>query len=217
MVRLTAQISSAQPYYYAFFLVGWKIRRAVSFHTRKHGVWLWFSIALFVLAVLGGGVSYFQEHALQKLKGSLGTLNKAQSLAGRNLQAPSSNESNIKAFEVLLPPHEDIPDLVRSVLQIAEDEGLTIERGDYQSEMDQQGRFSRYKMNLPVKGPSSSIHSFMRKALVNHKNITLDSLQFKREVVGSEIIEAKIQWIILTKLPLREDGKSSSDQGRESK
>ncbi|MBD9395270.1 hypothetical protein [Acidovorax sp. ACV01] len=210
MVRLTDQNLSSQPYYYALILV-WKIRRVISYRTRKHGVWLWFSIVLVVMAILGGSAAYFQEHALQELRSSLASSKKLQDAAGANQRTPPSNELNIKAFETLLLPHEDIPDLVRSVLQIAEDEGLTIERGDYQSEMDQQGRFSRYKMNLPVKGPSNSIYRFMRKTLVTHGNITLDGLQFKREGVGSEVIEAKIQWIVLTKPPFREDGKSSSD------
>lgn len=210
MVRLSGQSLSLQPYYHVL-LLSWKVRRSISYRTRKHGIWLWFSIVLLVMAILGGSTAYFQEHAVQELRSALASSKKLQHAAGSNQRTPSSNELNIKAFETLLLPHEDIPDLVRSVLQIAEDEGLTIERGDYQSEIDQQGRFSRYKMNLPVKGPSKSIYRFMRKTLVIHGNVTLDGLQFKREGVGSEVIEAKIHWIILTKLPVRENGKSPFD------
>ncbi|MBP8285291.1 MAG: hypothetical protein KAX57_00455 [Rhodoferax sp.] len=210
MVRLSVQNLSLQPYYHALLLI-WKIRRSISYRTRKYGIWLWFSIAILTVAILGGSAVYFQERALQELRSSLASSQKLPSVVGANQRTQSSNELNIKAFENLLLPNDDIPDLVRSVLKIAEDEGLTIERGDYQSEIDQQGRFSRYKMNLPVKGPASSIYRFMHKTLVIHGNITLDGLQFKRESVGSEIIEAKIHWIVLTKTPVHESRKSPFD------
>ena len=207
MVRLNNRSTNSRSYYY-IFLLAWQVRRFASRCTKKHGMWLWFLVFLLFINVIAGGISHFQELALKELRASLVHAKKLQTELDANQHIPSGNESNIKSFENLLLPHEDIPDLVRSVLQIAEDEGLTMERGDYQVDIDQQGRFARYKMNLPVKGRSTSIYRFMRSVLVTHANVTLDGLQFKREIVGSEKIDAKIQWIVLTRIPLNEGGNS---------
>jgi hypothetical protein len=59
----------------------------------------------------------------------------------------------------------------------------------------------RYRMTLPVKGDAQAIHQFMAAALKAHKTLALDAVQFKRERIESGEIEARIQWVLLTRLP----------------
>src|SRR6218665_1414104 len=118
--------------------------------------------------------------------------------------APSDAQDaagNLRRFERILLPHDEIPQLVQDLLQWAQDEGLSIERGDYQADADSEGGFMRYRMSLPVRGKSTAVHRLILKALSAQKNLTLESLQFKREQVSSEVIEARIQWLAMTQMP----------------
>ncbi|WP_374668356.1 hypothetical protein [Acinetobacter sp.] len=179
----------------------WHVRKISSQFTRHCGEWIWYFIILMALNCIGVVVIQLQDNAISSAEYSLSIQKNKIDEAKKTQMKPSKAEDSIKAFEGILVPYEDIPDTVRSVLQLAEDEGLSIERGEYRAEPEQNGRYLRYKMNLPVKGRSSAIYKFMRAVLLTHGNLTLDGLQFKRESIGSEIIEAKIQWIVLSHLP----------------
>lgn len=202
MVRMMTSGSKGDTsmlYWILYF--SWHVRKIAFRFTRHCGEWIWYFITLMTLACIGVVVIRLQDNAISRVEYSLSIQKNQIDEAKKAQMKPSKAEDSIKAFEGILIPYENIPNIVRSVLQLAEDEGLSIERGEYRAEPEQNGRYLRYKMNLPVKGRSSAIYKFMRAVLLTHGNLTLDGLQFKRESIGSEIIEAKIQWVVLSHLP----------------
>lgn len=76
-----------------------------------------------------------------------------------------------------------------------------MQRGSYRPQVDVAGGFLRYRMTLPVKGSGPAIQRFMQTALRKQKTLALDSVQFKRARIGSSDIEARIEWLMLTRLP----------------
>jgi hypothetical protein len=108
----------------------------------------------------------------------------------------------LDAFEKILLPHEDIPVLVQDILQLAENQGLLVQRGEYRPQADAAGNFLRYGMSLPVKGDAAAINRFIQAALRTHQALILESVRFKREQIGAHEIEARVQWAVLARLPV---------------
>jgi len=113
----------------------------------------------------------------------------------------AESRSRVRVFETLLPPSDDIPQVLQDLLRLAEDEHLVLMRGDYHSQIDSAGGFLRYRMTLPIKGDSQAVLRFIRAALRAYPTLALESLQFSRERIDSGEIGARIQWVLMTHLP----------------
>lgn len=109
--------------------------------------------------------------------------------------------TRLQAFYDLLLPHDDIPDAVQEILDLAERQGLVIARGEYKPVVDSAGNFLRYRMTLPIKGESGAINRFVQAALLSEPALVLESIQFKRDRPDAQQIEARLQWALLTQLP----------------
>lgn len=129
----------------------------------------------------------------------------AQSDAAAPRRAASVDQAGARtrlhSFDQLLLAHGEIPQAVQELIELGAAEGLTMQRGSYRAQPDGAGQFLRYRMSLPVKGSGRAIQRFMKAALREHRNLALDSVQFRRAGVGASEVEARIQWIILSALP----------------
>ena len=114
----------------------------------------------------------------------------------------------IKAFQQFLLPYNRIPSAVKDMLQLASKQGLTNLRGDYKAQVDSQGEFLRYQMVIPVTGNIHSINKYIQHVLVAHKTLALENIKFKRERADVGKIEARIQWVLFTRLPTDDDQKN---------
>ena len=124
--------------------------------------------------------------------------------APKALPMVDDDASRIADFHRYLVAAEDIPAVVQDMIGLAQQQGLRLHRGDYRVQVDAQGGFLRYRMILPVKGSAKAIHGFMLAALGANKTLALESVQFKREQIASDQIEARIQWTLLARLPERQ-------------
>lgn len=115
--------------------------------------------------------------------------------------SPNKIGERLQAFDEYLLPHDEIPDALKNLFALAEDSGLMLARGEYKAQVEQQGWFVRYGMTLPVNGNPQTIHMFILNALAKNRTLALDSIQFKRERVDSNEIEARLQWVLFTRLP----------------
>lgn len=109
--------------------------------------------------------------------------------------------ARLRAFDERLPPHDDIPSVLQELILLAEAQGLVLARGTYRAQVDAQGGYLRYRMTLPVTGPADAVQRFMMAALRSQATLSLESVQFKRERRDTSVVEARIQWALLTRLP----------------
>ena len=194
---------------------GWEARRGARRFTRRYG-WLgWGLLVCVIVAVLALLVGHQQMAAVRSLQARLTEQIAEHKRLSIEVVEPhrvegSDGRVRLKAFEAYLLPHEDIPAVVQGLLRLAEDEKLSIQRGEYRAQIDTVGGFMRYRMILPVKGPAPAIHHFMQAAMRTQKTLALDSVQFKRERIELSEIEARIQWVVLTRLPLNEAGTTAA-------
>lgn len=187
----------------------WEGKRQIRRGYRRIGV----TGLVFIAAVAASGPIWLQwRHAGLRLEEAQHALQVAEAqnpaLEQQNPGDVDVGRQRLQEFDQLLPAHDHIPDTLQDIFRLADTEGLTLQRGDYKVEPDDQGGFVRYRMTLPVKGDAQAIYRFIRSALEAHKTLALDSIQFRRERIESRDVEARIQWELLTRP--REPG---SDRG----
>ena len=113
----------------------------------------------------------------------------------------AEDAARLDAFESQLVPHDETGSVLQSLIELAEVEGLVLSRGDYTSTTDTDGQFVRHRMNFPVKGGAHSVPRFILAALSKHKALALETAQFKRQRGLPQDMEARVQFILLTRLP----------------
>jgi hypothetical protein len=109
--------------------------------------------------------------------------------------------SGLEGFRRNLTPHEDIPQVLSDLFELATQRQIVLVRGEYRTQVDEVGGFVRYRMSFPVKGQAAAIQAFIEEALVQHRSLAFDSIQFKREKIEVAQVEARIQWTLFTQLP----------------
>lgn len=187
----------------------WKLDQLSMRFNLRHGVWGWINLSLLLASLALLGVLALQQDALERLQGQLA--NAEASTTSRQTAGAVSTPSlldprreareHLLAFEKHLLAHDAMAQAVQDLLRNAEDQGLLIERGDYESQTDPQGEFLRFRMNLPVKGPAQAIHRFIKAALLAQPQLALDGIRFKREGVQTGDIEAQLSWVLFTRTP----------------
>lgn len=178
----------------------WELRRAASAIKRRVGLWPVAMLASSGLAGLLAWSAAENHQRAQDLQVRADVL--AQMLPAQPPRSRSqATQDKLDRFEAHLLPAKDIPSVVEDVLRLAEEEGLAIRRGEYRAQADTHGGFMRYGMALPVSGNEDMVRRFLRAALYRHKYIALQSIEFKRERIETDNIEARLQFVILSTLP----------------
>jgi hypothetical protein len=114
---------------------------------------------------------------------------------------PDDDRGRLKAFLNGLPDHQDIPTVLQDLLTLAQTEGVVLAKGEYQVQLDKAGGFARYRMTMPVRGKGAVVRRFVGEALRTNPYLALDSVQLRRERADAVDVEAKVQWVLLTRLP----------------
>jgi len=107
---------------------------------------------------------------------------------------------DLNDFQKSLLSFSDIPDALRDLIVLAQKKNLVLSRGEYQMQVDQRGQFLRYQMTLPVRGEAQAVERFILEALLQHKTMALEAVQFKREGAAAKELEAKVQWVLMVRL-----------------
>jgi hypothetical protein len=185
----------------------WELRRGARAFTRHFGLFGWALLGCVVCTALALAVERRQAGAIATLETRFAArlADNANQATVAKAAVPAEGEADararLQAFDDHLLAHGDIPFVVQDLLDLGEAEGLSMQRGSYRPQVDVTGGFLRYRMSLPVKGAGPAIQRFMKAALRKQKNLALDSVQFKRARIGSSDVEARIEWVMLTRLP----------------
>ena len=176
----------------------WTVRQGVRAAFRH---WQAVVVIFLTAALLAFAVGFWQ---LVQHKQTLVLRAQAQAISKLNqLRVPAQLDAvqELVDFQNVLPLHEDIPNELRELITLAQTHRLALAKGDYKSQVDVNGQFFQYSMTFPVQGDAQSIERFILAALTQHKTLALESVQFKRERIESKELEAKIQWMLFTRLP----------------
>lgn len=76
---------------------------------------------------------------------------------------------------------EAIGEVLNGIYETAQQQGLVLERGEYQLASAQEGKLLRYDIVLPIKGSYPRLRRFVAKILQDHPSLSLESVGFTRQ------------------------------------
>ena len=180
-------------------VLAWRLRhwsRTIDRHWGLAGVALCVSLLLVVFA-------YVADASQQRRLAQAEVLR-----AGRDRQPPVLVHSPIlglraklASFQQSLPAHDEIPHVVKDLFALADSMGLQLSRGDYHPQTEPGAGFIRYRMALPVMGEAKTVQRFVVAALKAHPALALDKVSFKREKADTNVIEARLSWVLFAREP----------------
>jgi hypothetical protein len=127
---------------------------------------------------------------------------------------PASAHDKLRAFENYLLPQAEIPRSLEDLISLAEAEGLLLASGEYKPQLEWPGGFLRYRMLLPVNGDAAAVQRFVVASIQRHPTLALESIAFKRGAVESAQVQARVQFVLLTRGGARIDTQAVADGDR---
>lgn len=180
----------------------WQARQSARLAWRHLG---WTGVSLLLLAAVCAAAlafSAWQHTDLERLRvrqaQAPATPRRAEPVA---LSDTAQDRARLQAFLAGLPSHRDIPSAVQTLLTLADQHGLSLVKGDYQFQPDAVAGYARYRIALPLKGSSTQVRRFVGAALSAQPSLGVESLQLRREQASSDQIEARVEWVLYTRLP----------------
>jgi Tfp pilus assembly protein PilO len=173
--------------------LGWEMRR----FGRRLGPGALVGSCLLALA----GAAAWQSHAMAQRQQLLALqVSAARSARPQPLaDAPGDAARQLAAFYAYLPAHENIPELLKQLVAVAEKNGVTLAKADYKPQPEDNADFMRYQVTLPIKADYARVQGFIVGALHALPTLTLDSVTFKREQIETGEVEARVQFNLLVR------------------
>ncbi|WP_027864735.1 hypothetical protein [Massilia alkalitolerans] len=106
---------------------------------------------------------------------------------------PPSADQNLAHFYASLGERGKVERQLKTLFGLAEKNGLALRQGEYRSSQDRAGRFLTYQITLPVTGRYGAIWQFAFDALRALPHASLDDVAFRRDAIGSELVEARLR------------------------
>ena len=182
-------------------VLGWRLRRA--WRAPLAGpLLLLASAALLVAAAL------WQQHTAQVWQAQQTALAAQPAPAAPPRPAAVEGRQALADFYAALPAQDDLPEQLQALIDLADQHGLRLQRGNYRLEPEPAASFARYRMALPLRGEPARVQQFVQAALLAHPSLAIDSLQFKRDADPQGPLDARLQWVLYVRSDARSDSRS---------
>lgn len=139
-----------------------------------------------------------EAHALKALKADITEL--------KSSHQASTFQENIKPeiditeqFYALLPAQKEVNVKIAQILQTASDSGLKIEKVEYTTQSTASAALLKYQIKLPLTGTYIQIRQFVTRTLNAQPSLALSDINFKRDDIGSDLVESNIQFTLYLK------------------
>lgn len=105
-----------------------------------------------------------------------------------------SPQASLQAFYEFLPEENEAMSQLGILLYMASANGLTPEKAVYKTGHHKQASFSRYEVNLPVRGTYVDIRTFINQALNALPSLALNEISLVRQDTGTDEVEANLRF-----------------------
>lgn len=178
--------------------------------TKRLGLWG----VLGMLLLIGSAVMYWVKipavaAEIQRVEHELANLDQARAnkIKKRDLALdPAKQDAKVAAqFYTRFPQLNGVPDLLRSLHQLAKGQRLRLEVGDYRYQKARSRRqaaaqkVTQYKMIFPVEGQYPNIRKFIEQALAKHPALALLDIQVVRDNRKASMVAARIVFAVYVK------------------
>jgi hypothetical protein len=104
-----------------------------------------------------------------------------------------SVDMRFNEFYQYFPPTRSTPDSLGIIYKAAEKEGIHLIEGDYKIVPVKGDKLVGYQISLPVRGTYTQLRKFIVQLLNETPAASLDELNFKRDAIANNEVEAKVR------------------------
>lgn len=109
---------------------------------------------------------------------------------------PSQNDQRVAQFYDNLGENGYAEQQLKTIFGIAAHRNLQLNEGEYKSSFEKNSATIAYQIQLPVTGPYPAIREFCEEVLQTIPFAALDEVSFKRQVISSNNLEAKLRFTL---------------------
>ena len=126
---------------------------------------------------------------------ALAVAKKALSLpVAAKISADVADANRLAAFYTALGEKQYAEQQLKTLFDIAQKNGMRLGSANYRFAADPHGRFSTWQIVLPVKATYPQARQFIEQFLLAIPFASLDDLRFKRDAIGSPMLEVRLQF-----------------------
>lgn len=96
-------------------------------------------------------------------------------------------------FYRIFPNEKNLLPWLKKVFDLAETQGIRLDKGEYKLIRDKVGKLERFQMTLPVRSGYPQIRKYLTSLRAEIPIVSMEHLQFEREKVNDKEVEAKIR------------------------
>ncbi|MBI3902532.1 MAG: hypothetical protein HY306_06260 [Nitrosomonadales bacterium] len=135
------------------------------------------------------------QSSLERLKLSVSSMQSSamQSKVDHSADTPSEQ---LAEFYKFLPPEKDSPHWLGLMAEIANENGLALNHGEYAVVRESAGPMRQLKITLPVQGTYPQIREYLEDLTLEIPGMSLENVQFEREDIVDTVLQAKIKLIL---------------------
>lgn len=118
---------------------------------------------------------------------------------------PQTNLEEVNRFYRIFPKAVDLPQALTTIYQVANQQKLALNSGDYKfnkikdSNTSNEKKLTKYEIVLPIKGQYLQIQSFISKVLQKLPALALIDMQIRRENSMNQNVDARLVFVIFVK------------------
>lgn len=110
------------------------------------------------------------------------------------LARESSPRMRLASFYAYFARGDKLPDLLAKLHAIAEASGVQMQRAEYRMLSQSERQLDRYQINMPIHGSYRNVRVFIAGALRELPTLSMDQVQFQRQGVGDNAVDAQISF-----------------------
>lgn len=107
-----------------------------------------------------------------------------------------SPQASLNTFYDFLPDEKEALSQLGVLLYTANSNDLLPEKATYKNDQHQQAAFSRYQVNLPMRGTYADIRTFINQALNALPSLALNEISLIRQDTGTDVVEANLRFTL---------------------
>jgi hypothetical protein len=118
---------------------------------------------------------------------------------------PQTNLEEVNRFYRIFPKAVDLPQALVTIYQVANQQKLALNSGDYKfnkikdSNTSNEKKLTKYEIVFPIKGQYLQIQSFISKVLQKLPALALVDMQIRRENSMNQNVDARLVFVIFVK------------------
>ncbi len=180
----------------------------LTYYAKKIGAWGLIGLGLIILSFLFYTTETPKIDALIKET----QVTKDKFLANFNSKhddivesTPQTNFEEVNRFYQIFPKAVDLPQALATIYQVANQQRLALNSGDYKfnkikdSNTSNEKKLTKYEIVLPIKGQYLQIQSFISEVLQKLPALALVDMQIRRENSMNQNVDARLVFVIFVK------------------